>query len=242
MKTLCRIKIAFCFSVFSSLVHSQNLQIPDAQAYSSNQFGELTAQIGVRAGGDALQQPYIRLTLPKFKDRLALFVDGSNPEFEADGIAFNRDVEFQGNAYSYGAFLTGFDPVGKWSVTLRFSLTDYEGSVRESLAVAAQQLTVDREATRTSIAAIFSPIEPLLQNGSRLFFSLGATLEQVEQKALLETDDYQALSYSETNVLPYLAAGWILPRKRLEWFAAVDVEESVALSVGLRLPLTRSAE
>jgi hypothetical protein len=225
------------------MVHAQTriLQLADGVATGTDTLRQLTLQANYRQQDNAAQTA-IRIALPPTFDTFVFFADASVVEGELDDVAINGDVEVSGGGEGAGFYYTGLPDWQNFNQLLRFSVRREEIEQDSTIAVAAQQADLDYSQRSTSLAWIASPSQPPFANGANYYLALGASYHRIRDTLRVDGTIEPLLSEADEILSPYAGAGIVVPWYRLRLFAAVEYEEDIALSVGVRFNLSRDAK
>lgn len=223
----------------SSDVIAQTRTFPDGQANLPRQFENINLDLSGRASADNLRAG-ARLSLPVFSDHFVLFFDTQSVDSTLSGIALGNEIDASGRAQGGGLYITGLPDWRDYTVKLRLSGQNESLDVDSNIAVGGVQAQTRLRNRSVSLALLLSPASAQFANGANTYLAVGASYQRSRRNVVLNALDQPSLYRYEQEYVPYLALGIVYPFKRIRFYAAIDYEQDLGLSLGLRLQLTRT--
>jgi len=228
-------------AIIATPAHSDILGIADGQAFAPTQFQELTLDLAGRTQADS-QRFGIRITLPRFLDHYALFVEAGSSQGEWEDLAINGKTEFSGSGNGAGLYFKGIPDWKNFSTTLKFSFYNEENNVDTPIVVSGRVASVDQDKRQVSAKALFSPTDPISAKGLNAYVALGLVSTRSSRAVFVDQQEEARLARSDSYVNAYLAAGVVYPMNRFRLYAVAEVQEEVSLSMGIRWHFTKTTK
>ena len=237
---LTTISVCCLFHVVGT-AQADTLRMADGYAFSQSQFKELTVDGGYRIA-DNSQRYGLRLALPVLAESIVPFAELSRAQGELTDLAATSDVDFTDHsAGGIGFFFTGLPEWRDMSLSLRLSRNEETIDTESNITVSGFQASARVKSKALSLSLLLSPKTALMKNGTNGYLAVGLTHNRSRTAVLVDDRPEPALSRSEENVDPYLAAGIVYPLGRLRFYGVLDYEHEVSLAVGVRLHVSSVA-
>jgi hypothetical protein len=227
--------------IVASPARSDILSITDGQVFDPTQFQELTLDLAARSEPES-QRVGIRVTLPRFLNHYALFVETSSTQGDWGDLAVNGDVRFSGSGTGAGIYFSGFPGWKNINATYKLSYHSEDNNVDTPIVVSGRVASVDQAHQSVSARVLFSRADPIMNNGLNAYVALGIIGTRSRRHIYVDQQEEPRLARSDDSISGYLAAGLVYPINRLRFYAAVEIQEEFALSVGLRWNITKTAQ
>lgn len=221
--------------------HSDILNLVDGQAFERTQFQELTLDVAGRAEVDS-QRLGVRVTLPRFLKHYALFVEANSSQGDWNDLAVNGATEFSGSGTGAGLYFPGLPKWKNVHTTFKLSYYDEDNNVDTPIVVSGRVASVDQEQQTVSASVLFSPNEPIMDNGLNAYVALGLVSTRSSRRVQVDRQEEFRLRRTDNSINGYLAAGLVYPVNRLRFYAVAEIQEQVSLSLGLRWNITKTRQ
>lgn len=236
----CQITVAILLagsgSVLPAPAQAAALALADAQVSEAEQFDVPTMDLGARILPDAVRAG-MRLTMPRVYEHYAIFLDFTGVSGDRDDLAINGDVEYSGVGGGLGLFYTGLPDWQFMTTTLRLSAHREKSEVDTLLSISGRQGTIDSDLYSQAISVLFSPREPLRDNGLNGYLSVGLSHDRESRVLKLDGVADNRLSRRDSQINPTAEAGLVYPTGRFRLHTVVTYHDELSLSVGLRYHL-----
>ena len=227
--------------IVATPAHSDILSLADGQAFERTQFQELTLDLAGRAEADS-QRLGVRVTLPRFLNHYALFVEANSSQGDWKDLAVNGATEFSGSGTGAGIYFTALPEWKNVNTTFKLSYHNEGNNVDTPIVVSGRVASVDHEQQTVSASVLFSPNESIIDNGLNAYVSLGFVSVRSSRRVIVDRQEELRLRRTDNSVNGYLAAGLVYPVNRLRFYAVAEIQEQISLSLGLRWNITKTRQ
>lgn len=227
--------------IVATPAHSDILGLTDGQAFDQAQYQELALDLAGRTDANS-QQIGIRVTLPRFLNHYALFVETSSSQGDWDDLAVNGDINFSGSGTGAGIYFSGLPDWKSFSTTIKLAYHDEDNNVDTLIAVSGRIASVDQGQQTISASVLFSPTDPIMANGLNAYVAAGLVNTRSRRHVYVDQQEESRLARADTSLNGYFAAGLVYPVNRLRFYAVAEIQEEISLSLGLRWNITKTAQ
>lgn len=227
--------------IVATPAHSDILSLADGQVFDRRQFQELTLDLAGRAEADS-QRLGVRVTLPRFLNHYALFVEANSSHGDWNDLAVNGATEFSGSGTGGGFYFTGLPEWKNVNTTFKLSYHSEDNNIDTPIVVSGQATSVDHEQQTVTASVLLSPNAPIRDNGLNAYVALGLVNVRSNRRVNVDRQEELRLRRTDNSVNGYLAAGLVYPVNRLRFYAVAEIQEQLSLSLGLRWNITKTKQ
>lgn len=221
-------------SMIASRASADLIGMADGLTYHKAQIQQVTLDLAGRVQ-DEIHSGSVRFAFSTiFSKQLLFFVEGETNASTWDKLAVNGDVELSGNGSGGGFYYSGIPQGDRFRTLFRLSAHQRETGADTLLAIGGRQAIATTEQRNVTASLLFSPVTPITDNGLNGYLALGLAKALTRRNVAVDRRNQPAFSRERDTVEAYLAAGLAYPWKKLQFFAAVEYQETLALSLGIR--------
>ena len=227
---------AFLLSVLVTCqsTYADTLSVTDGQSFDSLQFKQFSLDVAARVQTDS-HRIGVRATLrPIFSNHVAPFIETSRSFGDLDDLTPDSTVKFGGTSIGSGFYYLGLpDLYGARSI-LKVSYIDEENTVDTLISVGGRQASVDYNQRSVFATLLFSPKQPLLDNGLNSYAAVGIGSQRTRRIVFADRQTVDQLAQDDSTVQGYIAAGVVYPYRDMRFYAVAEFQEEASLSIGMR--------
>lgn len=237
----CQITFAALLTGFSTLFPAQatTIRLANVQVSEPEQFDIATLDLGVRAA-QGTTRAGLRLTFQRMSEHYVPFIEVSAVNGHRDDLAINGEVDFSGPGGGIGLYYTGLPDWMNMTTTLSLSAHREKSDVDTLLSVSGREGIIKSDLYSQTISVLFSPRQPLRDNGLNGYVSVGLSHDRESRVLRLDGVPDSRLSERRSQVNGTLEAGLVYPTGRFRLHAVATYQDEFSLLLGLRYQLSHS--